>query len=241
MGEAVFMSAVLAMRLCGKVSDMVCEAVNQENGRPNTVLRPILAEMLVALSDHCQTWPTVRLGLETAAEAIHSVVGVQAVDSFFKFVSEEWLPAMRAFVCAGVERLLTSQTNTLTKQTPQWLHLASTNYNTSLLKKTLLQPRMQDALAAEVEEAFALTASYAELRARIFRGDHGGNANLTIEAAEAALDHARLTLTAAAAVNLIENLGRSSGAVAQAKALLIHRALPETIRGRLRNIAEANV
>ena len=127
-------------------------------------------------------------------------------------------------------------TSELEKATPAWHQLITpTKYNRTLAKKALLDESVQVRLTRCLERRFRLSASCAAFRQDM--GDKGEVEGEPItEEAERTIKHGRLTMSVAAAVDLVEFLSREPAAPAHATKLLAVQGMPDALKVQLKRI-----
>jgi hypothetical protein len=180
-------------------------------------------------------WAPLQAEVDSAVGSQHAALSLRDLSVMMQGISEVVVPKLAQVLVKLVRDEIKLDTKKVEENTPRWNHLVSnTKYQGQLAKKQLLGHPSREALPPLINKLHGLIESFAAVCTELGIEEKPCDMEGLAEA-EPVLEHATLSMTVIAAVNVVEQLSSTADGRAMAKTVWENggKSLPQALRIKL--------
>ena len=210
------------------------------NGPQVLAVNPVLQLALEKACELCDgTWHCLRSEFENQSGVIHATISLGSLSQAMECISEVWVRKVENDMVKGIVERIAIEADVTQKATPVWSHIvSSTKYNQSLGKRQLLLHPCREKMPGMISDLHNLVKTFSEM-SQMLQNKVAVTELSEIQVAEAVLDHATESMTVIAAINVVEELGKTRQGKTMAE--LVWKNGGKNIPGPLKTKLEAIV
>lgn len=209
-----------------------------DDGMPTLCVDPGFANLVQRLHEVCQLWPSVLSPLDAAPVKMRLAIPLEPLTNTADYITKRLLPITQQHLIAQYMGLMQVHVTSLKSKCPLWSHLIThSKYNSSLAKKHLLHEGTRAAITSEFSILNSFVTSVVAMMEQI-NPSQDNEVDPNFAEAQEALNQCKDAMKIISAVSLVEVRHAEPDAPALAKRLLKEKIFPESLRVRIKAIAE---